>query len=142
MASKAHSYNPKKVTVALGRHIVTGFADDSMVNVEYLGDGTSHVQGADGEIVRNIDPSTLYSLKLTLQQTSATNTYLQSMYEKDKEYGDGLFSVNVVDVWGKDSFSAPNAWVVKPASFVRGKAQQNREWQITCADGKISEERG
>ena len=142
MASPVHSYNPKKVTIALGYHIVTGLADDSMVNIEYLGDGTSHVQGADGEIVRSIDPSTLYSLKLQVQQTSETNTFLQDMYEKDKDYGNGMFSVNIVDVWGLDAFTSPNAWVVKPAPFVRGKTQQNREWEIICADGVISETRG
>ena len=142
MASPIHTYNPKKVTCALGPHIVTGFADDSMISVEYNGDGTTHVQGADGEIVRSIDPSTVYSLKLTLQQTSATNTYLQQRYERDKVRGDGMFNVIIKDLWGHDQFTSPNAWVVKPASFVRGKTQQNKEWELMCADGVIAETRG
>ncbi len=142
MSSTVHSYNPKKVACALGSHIVTGFADDSMIAVEYNGDGVSHVQGADGEIVRSIDPSTTYSLKLTLQQTSATNTYLQQMYEMDKAYGNAVFNVIIKDLWGNDEFTASNAWVVKPASFARGKTQQNREWELMCADGVISETKG
>ena len=140
--SQVYSYNPKQVTCAFGSHIVSGFADDSMIQVEYAGDGTSVVQGADGEIVRSIDPSTLYNLKITLQQTSATNTWLQSQYEKDKDNGGGMFSVNIVDVWGEDSFTGAVAWVTKPASFQRGKTQQNREWEIVVADGKIAEKRG
>ena len=142
MASPVHSYNPKKVTCALGNHIVTGFADDSMISVEYNGDGTSHVQGADGEIVRSIDPSTVYSVKITLQQTSETNEFLQRQYEEDKAYGSGMFNIIIKDLWGGDQFTAPNAWVVKPASFVRGKTQQNKEWELMCADGVISETRG
>ena len=138
--SVVHSYNPKKVTCALGRHIVSGFADDSMIGVEYQGDGTSVVQGADGEIVRSIDPGTLYTLKITLQQTSATNDFLESQYKRDKEYGDGTFSVNVKDLWGGDAFSAPIAWVTKPAAFNRNKAQENREWEIACADGELTKE--
>ena len=34
------TYNPKKVTCALGRHIASGFADDSFINIEPAGDGT------------------------------------------------------------------------------------------------------
>lgn len=138
--SAVHSYNPKKVTCALGRHIVSGFADDSMIGVEYQGDGVNVVQGADGEIVRSIDPGTLYTLKLTLQQTSATNEFLESQYSRDKAYGDGTFSVNVRDLWGGDAFSAPVAWVTKPATLSRGKTQENREWEISCADGEVTKE--
>ena len=129
------NYNPKKVSCALGRHIVSGFADDSMISIEYAGDGTSVVVGADGEIVRSVTPNSLYTLKLALQQTSPTNVYLQSMYEKDREYGTGTFPVNAVDGWGRESFSGPTAWVTKPASLVRGKTQNNREWEIAVADG-------
>ena len=130
-----HTYNPKKVTCALGPHIVTGFADDSMISVESVGDGTTVVQGADGEIVRSVDPSTLYTLKLTVQQTSATNAFLQSKCDQDKEQGDGTFNVIIKDIWSEDQFTAATAWVTKPATFQRGKTQQNREWEIACADG-------
>ena len=130
-----------RVHSAFGNHIVSGFADDSMIGVEYSGDGTNVVQGADGEIVRSIDPSSLYNLKITLQQTSATNTWLQNQYEKDQSGGDGTFSVNIVDIWGGMSFTGAAAWVTKPASFQRGKTQQNREWEIAVADGKFDEER-
>ena len=140
--STVHTYNPKKVSCAMGPHIASGFADDSMISVEYNGEGTTHVQGADGEIVRSIDPSTVYSVKLTLQQTSATNTFLQQRYERDKVRGDGTFNIIIKDNWGGDLFISPTAWVVKPASFVRGKTQQNKEWELMAADGVIAETRG
>lgn len=131
------TYNPKKVTCALGRHIVSGFADDSMITVEFAGDGTSYVAGADGEIVRSIDPSEIYTLKLALQQTSKTNAYLQKMYDKDKKDGSGTFSVNINDILGKEKFVGGIAWVTKPASFVRGKTQNNREWEIVIGKGRF-----
>lgn len=31
---KIATYNPKKVTISLGNHIVTGFADDSFVSID------------------------------------------------------------------------------------------------------------
>lgn len=133
------TYNPKKVTAALGRHIVTGFADDSMITIEFAGDGTSYVAGADGEIVRSIDPSEIFTLKISLQQTSKTNAYLQKMYDMDKKDGNGTFSVNINDILGKEQFTGEVAWVTKPASFVRGKAQNNREWEIVVGGGKFKQ---
>lgn len=126
------TYNPKKVTCSLGNHIVSGFADDSMITVEFAGDGTSYVSGADGEVVRNIDPSEIYTVKLAVLQTSPTNAFLQNMFDKDKKDGNGTFNININDILGKEKFVAEVGWVTKPASFVRGKTQNNREWEIAC----------
>lgn len=126
------TYNPKKVTCSLGNHIVSGFADDSMITVEFAGDGTSYVSGADGEVVRSIDPSEIYTVKLAVLQTSPTNAFLQNMFDKDKKGGNGTFNININDILGKEKFVAEVGWVTKPASFVRGKTQNNREWGIAC----------
>jgi len=131
------TYNCKKVTCALGAHIASGFADDSFITVEYAGDGTSYVTGADGEIVRSIDPSDVYTVKISLQQTSKTNAFLQKMFEKDKKDGTGTFSVNINDILGNEKFVAETAWVTKPASFARGKAQNNREWELVAGKGEF-----
>ena len=131
------TYNPKKVTCSLGRHIVSGYADDSMITVEFAGDGTSYVAGADGEIVRSIDPTVIFKLKLAVQQTSSTNAYLQKMFDKDRKDGSGTFSVNINDLLGKEKFTGDVAWVTKPASFVRGKTQNNREWEIVVSKGEF-----
>ena len=135
--SDVKTYNPKKVTVALGRHIASGFAEDSFITVEYSGDGTSHVVGCDGEVVRSIDPSDVYSVKLSVQQTSATNKFLQQMFDKDKKDGTGTFSINIKDILGAEQFTADTAWAVKSASWTRGKAQNNREWELVAANGEF-----
>ena len=126
------TYNPKKVTCTLGNHIVSGFADDSMITIEFAGDGTSYVSGAEGEVVRSIDPSEIYTVKLAVLQTSPTNAFLQNMFDKDKKDGNGTFNININDILGKEKFVAEVGWVTKPASFVRGKTQNNREWEIAC----------
>lgn len=133
--SKVTTYNPKKVTCALGSHIVSGYADDSFITIEPAGDGTSYVVGADGEIARSIDPSSVYTIKLSLLQGSATNAYLQKMHDKDKTDGTGTFAVNINDILGKEKFTGAVAWVTKPASWARGKAQGNREWEIVVGEG-------
>lgn len=131
------TYNPKKVTCSLGNHIVTGFADDSFITVEPAGDGTSYVVGADGEIARSIDPSKVYTVKIALLQASRSNAYLQKMYDKDQKEGTGTFSVNINDLLGVEKFTGGVAWVTKPASWARGKAQGNREWEIVVGEGEF-----
>ena len=135
--SKVTTYNPKKVTCALGNHIVSGFADDSFITIDPAGDGTSCVVGVDGEIARSIDPSSVYTIKLSLLQASSSNSYLQRMYDKDHEDGTGTFSVNIADLLGNEKFAGSVAWVTKPASWARGKAQGNREWEIAVGEGQF-----
>jgi len=134
---KVTTYNPKKVTCALGVHIVSGYADDSFISIEPAGDGTSYVVGADGEIARSIDPSNVFTLKLSLLQSSATNEYLKKMYKKDQTDGSGTFPVNINDLLGKEKFVGAVAWVTKPASWGRGKTQGNREWEIVVGEGEF-----
>lgn len=131
------TYNPKKVTCSLGNHIVTGFADDSFITVEPAGDGTTYVVGADGEIARSIDPSKVYTVKIALLQASRSNAYLQKMYDKDQKDGTGTFSANINDLLGVEKFTGGIAWVTKPASWARGKAQGNREWEIVVGEGEF-----
>lgn len=132
------TYNPKKVTCSLGNHMVTGYAEDSMITVEYAGDGTNVVSGADGEVVRSIDPSELYNVTITVQQTSPTNAFLQKKYEQDRANGNGMFPVNIVDVLGNEKFAAQTAWVAKPATFTRGRTNNNRQWSIVAYGGSFN----
>lgn len=132
------TYNPKKITLALGNHIASGFADDSFIVIEPAGDGNSYVAGADGEVCVSVDPSSIYTVKVSVLQNSRTNAYLRKKYEKMKASGNGFFSVTVKDLVGKEKFSAKTGWVTKPAGKTYGKAQNNREWEIVVADGKES----
>lgn len=135
--AKVSTYNPRKVSCALGNHIVTGFADDSFISIEPAGDGTSYVVGADGEIARSIDPSSIYTVKLALLQTSPTNAYLQKMCDKDSKNGTGTFSISINDLLGNEKFTGSTAWVAKSAAWARGKEQSNREWEITVGEGQF-----
>ena len=131
------TYNPRKVTCSLGNHIVKGFADDSFITVEPAGDGTQYVVGADGEVARSIDPSAIYTVKISLLQASATNAFLQKMSDKDSKNGKGTFSITIKDILGKDKFTSKVCWVSKTASWARGKTQNNREWELVAAEGKF-----
>lgn len=133
------TYNSRQVMIALGSHSVSGFADDSFVTIEQKGDGVTSKTGCDGEVSRAVDPNEQFTIKLVVQQMSATNKYLQGMYAKDKKSGDGVFSVLIKDITGGVKFSASDAWVVKQPSRVWGKDTNNREWQIETGPATYAE---
>lgn len=133
------TYNSKQVTVSVGTHSVSGFADDSFIAIEPLGDGVTSKSGCDGEVARAVDPNEQYSVKITLLQTSATNAYLQAQYNKDKTDGDGAFPLLIKDLRGNFVFSADAAWVVKTPSRTYGKETNNREWELETGPATVNE---
>ena len=137
--SQVKTYNPKQVTVSLGNHLVTGYADDSFISIEPNGDGISKKVGCDGEIVRSISPDDTYLVKLTVLQSSATNSVLQKKFDNDKSNGNGMFSILVKDLKGTMVFKSSYAWVTKPAARGYGKESANREWEIHTGSSSLSE---
>ena len=79
----------------------------------------------------------MFTVKISLLQSSATNKYLQKMSDRDKSDGAGIFSVNIKDILGEEKFAGAEAWVSKPAPWARGKAQTNREWEIIVGEGEF-----
>lgn len=133
------TYNPKEVTIALGNHIVTGYADDSFVTIDPNGDGVTKKVGCDGEIARSISPDDTYIVKLSVLQTSDTNSYLQQKLALDRKTGDGMFPILIKDLKGGMVFSSEAAWPSKPASRGYGKEAGNREWELHTGSGELSE---
>ena len=139
MSSKIKTYNPKEVTIALGNHIVAGYADDSFITIDPNGDGVTKKVGCDGEIVRSISPDDTYIVKLTVLQTSETNSFLQNRFKQDRQTGDGMFPILIKDLKGGLVFSTEAAWCVKKAPVTRGKETNNREWELDTGDATMNE---
>lgn len=130
-------YNPKMVTMSLGNHLADGFADDSFITIEQVGDGNTHVVGVSGEVMVSVDPSNVYSIKIVVLQNSKTNKFLDTQYEKLKAGYDAFFTVNIKDLLGNDKFTGNNGWVVKKPSIGYAKAAANREWELAVAEGNF-----
>ena len=124
------TYNPAMVKIALGTHMVTGYAEDSFVVIDSISGGVTSKSGCDGETVRSVDPNERFSVKLSLQMGSPTHKYLLDRYKRDKKDGNGHFPVLINDLTGKEKFSASVAWVTKLPSNTKGKEGQNKEWTL------------
>lgn len=133
------TYNSKLVIMTFGTHIVSGYADDSFVNIENNGDGITKKVGCDGEIARSVTPDDTLVVKFTLLQTSATNSFLQNMANYDRATGEGMLPLLIKDLRGGMIASADAAWVVKPAARQFGKETNNREWEIHTGSAVMTE---
>jgi hypothetical protein len=138
MAGKVRTYNPKEVLISFGIHPVSGFAEDSFINIEPNGDGVSTVVGCDGEVINSLDPNETATVTVTLLQESLTNAYLDKMWKLySKSYrSEGMFPITVKDLRGGTLDSCEQAWVVKHSSRGYGKTQQSRE--LTIGTGEFS----
>lgn len=139
MADAIKTYNPKEVVVACGTHIVSGYADDSFINIEPNGDGITKKVGCDGEIARSISPDNTYKVKITLLQNSDSNSFFSNIADYDRATGNGLFPVLIKDLRGGLLFATEAAWVVKKSPATRGKETNNREWEIDTASAVMTE---
>lgn len=139
MAGNVKTYNPKKISISLGSHIVTAYADDSFVSVEPNGDGITKKVGCDGEIVRSVSPDDTYVVKLSVLQTSPTNKWLQDKFNADVKSGNGIFPILIKDLTGTMKFSATQAWVAKSVARGYGKESSNREWEIHTGSAGVTE---
>lgn len=107
--------------------LLVGYADDSFITIDPNGDGVTKKVGCDGEIVRSISPDDTYIVKLTVLQTSETNSFLQNRFKQDRQTGDGMFPILIKDLKGGMVFSSDAAWPAKPASRgLRQRVQQPR----------------
>ena len=138
MAGVIKTYNPKEVTITLGAHLVTGYAEDSFVTIDPNGDGITKKVGCDGEIVRSISPDDTYIVKLTLLQTSDSSAWLEEQLARDRETGDAMFAIMIKDLKGGMVFSADSAWPSKGASRQYGKEAGDREWEIHTGSATIT----
>jgi hypothetical protein len=133
------TYSAKKILISFGTHAVTGYAEDSFVNIEKNGDGTAKKVGCDGEVVRALDPDKSYTVTVTLLQTSPTSAYLQGKFNQDQDTGDCLFPVLIKDLMGGTVFSAADAWVAKPPARGYGRDTTSREWKIDTAEAELKD---
>ena len=133
------TYNPKEVTIALGNHIVSGYAEDSFVTIDPSADGVTKKVGCDGEIARSISPDDTYVVKISVLQTSPTNSFLQRKLKQDRQTGEGTFPILIKDLKGGMVFSSDAAWAIKPASRGYGKEAGNREWELHTGSGNLDE---
>ena len=126
----AKTYDPLQVSVIVGAHIVTGFADGTFVSVERNNQTFELVSGASGETARSKSNDRSGTITITLLQTSESNSVLQGFATADELSNSGKFPVIVKDNNGESLYEATEAWIQQPATAEFSKEISEREWVL------------
>lgn len=127
----AEQYDPMDVFVLVDGDVVTGFAEDSMVNCEPLEDKVELHKGTQGEGTFVINANDGGEVAISLAHNSPSLSMLNQLYHAAE-----IFSVNVVDrsEYGSSSAGGSEAMVASMDSMERGGDVSDREVTILVDD--------
>lgn len=128
MTDQVDTYDPKDIILTVAGSIITGFAQDSFLEVDRESNQVEDEVGADGDVARRITNDKRGNITITLLQTSRSNLILSGLARIDELSGDALFPVLIKDNRGSDLHLAPNSWVMKQPRTVYRSGIEGREW--------------
>lgn len=128
MSDGVVTYNPKMLVIVYGSREVDGFAEDDMVTIKPLEEGTQIYSGADGSVGRSMDPNQTYEVTIALATTSKTNDYFSNVYNLDRSTGRGILPLTIKDLSGTTVFQANQAWITNFPEHKRGRKIEAQEW--------------
>lgn len=121
----AKPLDPKLVSISLGTHIVSGFADGTFAAFAQNRDTYALTVGADGEGTRVKSNDKSGRLTITLLKSSASNAVLSALANADAQN-----ACMIKDNNGDTIASAANAWLVRQADFEYSNEETTVEWII------------
>ncbi|MFI8570491.1 phage structural protein [Stenotrophomonas bentonitica] len=132
------TYDSSQVIITFGPHIITGYAEDTFISVEEMGDGISSVVGANGEKARSMSQNRSLQVTLTLLQTSKSNDVLSAAAEFDRaSHGQGALPMAITDLTGRTLIADASSWVVKKPNSEFGATVGTREWTLETSNDAI-----
>lgn len=123
------TYDVRDITVTVNGNIISGYASDAVVEIEPNSDNYTSFTGADGDDhtrSRNNDKAGM--IRITLAQTSLSNSVLNGLRKLDRQDNSGTFDISVDAPDG--SYTGVDAYInIDPTATYTNEAG-NRVWEI------------
>lgn len=133
--SCVRTYAPSEVSLTIALlYDVQGFSSDSLISIAKDADYFSTNVGAAGGVERTHISNDVYTLEVTLSQTSPTNTILSSMASIDQLSRLVVFPIFAKDSSGSSLFLATSCWIESPPDVTYSGDLENRVWRIKCSE--------
>lgn len=104
-------YDPAKIILVLGPTLITGYAPDSFVKVEWNVPRFALLVGSDGESVRSQSRNQSARITVRLMPGSTGALALEAAIIADKAGGAGVLPLMLTDLSTGRSHAAEGAWV-------------------------------
>ena len=113
MDTRLAHYSPEDVVIVVAlMHTISGYVAGSFVSIEKATATFTERESSDGVVSRVLNPSKMYTLRLTLAQHSESNQILSWAHNADRITGGrAKFPLTLKDKNGSSVFFASEAWV-------------------------------
>jgi len=127
------TYKAALVKVYLGRFNISGFGEDTFIEVEYNSDAFETNVGAQGDVSRSQNADDTIKVVLTLKGESLSNDVLSGIAAVDRLLATEVYPLLIKDGSGTTLVSAGECWIKKPASIGFGKKREHCKWELVGA---------
>jgi len=131
------TYDPRKNTAYFAGTLISGYANETFIDVVQNVDRYTAIVGADGEFARARLNDRSALVTITLLQTADSNAYLDSKLLQDEIDDNGFGSFFLKDLNGAMEVSADEAYIVKPADIGLDIEVGTRVWNIMLMEAII-----
>jgi len=125
-------YDAAQNTTIIAGIPISGFAEGSMIEIEYNSDAFELKIGVDGEGTRSRTNDNSAKITLSLMSSSSANDALSALHNLDKNSanGDGIGPLLIKDGSGNHLAAAETAWIVKDPTVEFGREVGERKWVL------------
>lgn len=134
MTDQVDTIDPKDVIFIAAGLIITGYAQDTFIEVGRESNQVEDEVGAEGDVARRITNDKRGNITVTLLQTSRSNLILSGLARVDELSGDGIFPILIKDNRGGDLYLAPNSWIMKMPNVIYRAGVETRAWVFRCSN--------
>ena len=126
-------YDPNQLSVVFGGSPISGFAEDTMLEIEHEDQLFKFKSDVHGNVSRTKINKDLTKITLTLTRDSYSNNTLNSFVEMDRLTNGGVFPIIIKDPNGVTMFACTHACVSSRPKISYGGDEKNREWTIQAS---------
>lgn len=131
-------YDIAQVDVIFAGFPISGFQEDTVIEVEFDDDHYTIVKGVDGDVSRSRVVAKTATITLKLMNTSRSNADLTAVYLLG---GPGSGTADVAPLLIRDRngvslFATDTCWVHKPPQITHGGKANARDWKLMAVDPK------
>lgn len=131
------TYDPKQVSMIVGTKIISGFSDNTYIQVERNEQAYNLKVGVDGEGTRAKSNNRSGKITITLMQSSPSNDDLSAIAALDEATNAGVVPVLMKDGSGTTVCAATTAWIQKYPNAELAKEVGTRAWVLETDDIEI-----
>lgn len=139
MAGQLTNYHTDQVVLTWNGINITGYANDTFVEVEREEDSFTTYVGALGDVCRTKNLNRLGKITVTLMASAPVNDLLAAQAQDDEDNGLSFGPIQVKDLNGNMRANGAEAWVMKRPKIERAKESGSIQWVFVVASLNVTE---